>query len=202
MPGTMEHTNIPQRSLRVWADAPGKKKIRETVINFLFRFESFADDRNEYKELSLLTVGMVIQETNLPDSVVLTASLDFIETASKFSRTLSLGLTLWGSRAKSRLRQARFHLRRAHKIAPVFDYSRAIVNLEVLHGLLKKRFYWSHISTQLALTIFVTDRNDSNVKNSEYILQKNLRTFCACSAYAFLMSRKRFNIGKMGRLGA
>ena len=198
MPGSVEEAIVPQRTLKIWSDGLWKKEI----INFIFRFESFADERNEYKALSPLTVGTIVKETNLPDAHVLTISLEFLAKATRFSHTLSLGLTSWGSGEKSRLRQARFHLRRAHKIAPVFDYARAIVNLKILHRLLKKCFYWPHITTQLALTIFVTDRNDKTVKNNEYILQKNLRAFCTCSAYAFHMSRKKLNIGKTGQLGS
>ena len=201
MLGSSEEAIVPQRTLKIWADDLQKKKIREKVINFIFRFESFANERNEYKELSPLSVGTIVKETNLPDAPVLTISLDFLVKATRFSQTLRLGLTSWDSGEKSRLRQARFYLRRAHKIAPVFDYSRAIANLKVLHVLLKKCFYWPHITTQLALTIFVTDRNDATIQDNEYILQKNLRAFCACSAYAFHMSRKKLNIGKTRRLG-
>ncbi|MHA1391817.1 MAG: hypothetical protein ACTSQT_06200, partial [Promethearchaeota archaeon] len=85
-------------------------------------------------------------------------------------------------------------------IAPVFDYSRAIANLEILHKLLKKKFFWIRITTQLALIIFVTDRNDPTIAKNEYILQKNLRTFCACSAYAFHMARKKLDIDKTGHI--
>ena len=202
MPETMEHAIVPQRNLRTWADAPKEEEIREKIINFFFRFGSFADERNGYKELSPLLVGTIAKETDLPDSMVLTASLDFLTKANKFSKSLSLGLTSWGSGEKSKLLQARFHLRRAYRIAPVFNYSRAVANLEILHGLFKRNFYWPHITTQLALVIFVTDKNDATIQNSEFILQKNLRAFCACSAYAFHMSRKRLKIGKMGRVGS
>ena len=141
-----------------------------------------------------------MKETNLPYSVVLTTALGFITEATQFSHSLRLGLVSWGTRDKSILRQAKFYLRKAHKIAPVFDYSRAITNLEILHKFLKKIFYWPRITTKLALTLFVTDRNDSTITKSEYILQKNLRTFCACSAYAFHMARKKLNIDKTGRV--
>ena len=50
------------------------------------------------------------------------------------------------------------------------------MNLELLHILLGRKFFWPHIPTQLALVIFVTDRNDPNLAKNNYILQKNLRT--------------------------
>ncbi|GAH37231.1 unnamed protein product, partial [marine sediment metagenome] len=172
----------------------------EKVLNHFFRFESFANDTNEYKDLTPLLVDNIVKETNLPDFVVLNTILEFITEASQFSRTLSLGLVSWGSGEKSVLRQAKFYLRKVHKIAPVFDYSRAIANLEILHKLLKKNFFWLRITTQLALIIFVTDRNDPSITKNEFILQKNLRTFCACSAYAFHMARKKLNIDKTGQI--
>jgi len=202
MAETTNDSIVLQSNSKSYRNILRPKVNKEKVINYFFRFGSFANDLNEYNDVNPLSVGTVVKETHLPDSVVLATALKFVAEANQFSRTLSLGLTSWGTAEKSRLRQARFYLRRAYKVAPVFDYSRAIVNLETLHKLLKRRFYWPHITTQLALTIFVTDRNDSTILNNEYILQKNLRAFCACSAYAFHMARKKLNIGKMGRIGA
>ena len=202
MAGSTNDATILQNRLRTYRRAPRDDINKEKVLNYLFRDESFANDNNEYKDLMPFLVGNIVKETNLPDFVVLNTVLEFITDATQFSRTLSLGLVSWGSGEKSVLRQAKFYLRKAHKIAPVFDYSRAIANLEILHKLLKKNFFWLHITTQLALTIFVTDRNDPTITKNEYILQKNLRAFCACSAYAFHMARKKLNIGKMGRLGS
>ena len=187
-----------QNSLRGYRKTPRNDVNKEKVLNYFFRFESFANDTNEYKELTPLLVGNIVKETNLPDFVVLNTVLEFVTEATQFSHALSLGLVSWGSGEKSALRQAKFYLRNVYRIAPVFDYSRAIANLEILHKLLKKNFLWLRITTQLALIIFVTDRNDPTITKNEYILQKNLRAFCACSAYAFHMARKKLKINKMG----
>ena len=199
MAGLTNDAIVLQDGLRVFKEAPEEDTNKEKVLSYFFRFGSFTSDQNEYKDLNLLFVRTIVKETNLPDSVVLTTALKFIAEASQFSQSLSLGLASWGSGEKSKLRQARFYLRKAHKIAPVFDYSRAIANLEILHKLLKIKFFWPHITTQLALTLFVTDRNDSTISPKEYILQKNLRAFCACSAYAFHMARKKLHIDKIGK---
>ncbi len=201
MAGTTNGTIVLQRSMKIWAVDPSKQMIKETVINYFFRFGSFPNNTNKYNSLAPLSIGAIVKETNLPNSVVLTAALKFLTEASKFSRVLGLGTTSWGAGEVSKLRQSRFFLRKAHKIAPIFDYARAIANLKTLHKLLKIHYYWPHITTQLALTIFVTDRNDSTIPNSEYILQKNLRVFCACSAYAFHDARKKLHIGKTGQVG-
>ena len=200
MPGSANDAIVLQSELRAYR-SPSKSEVdRNKVLNYFFRFESFANDNNEYKDLSPLFVRTIVKDTDLSDSIVLRTALKFISEATKFSQLLSLGLVSWGSGEKSKLRQARFYLRRAHKIAPVFDYVRAIVNLEILHKILKKNFYWPRITTQLALTIFVTDRKDRTVTKKEFILQKNLRAFCACSAYAFHMARKKLKIDKMGNV--
>ncbi len=200
MAGLTNDAIVLHNELRAYRNAPRKDVNKEKVLNYFFRFESFANNTNEYKELTPLIVGKIVKETNLPDFVVLNTVFEFITKATQFSRALSLGLISWGSGAKSVLRQTKFYLRNVHRIAPVFNYFRAISNLEILHKLLKKNFFWPRISTQLALTIFVTDRNDPTITKNEYILQKNLRIFCACSAYAFHMSRKKLSIDKTGRL--
>jgi len=189
-----------QNSLRTYRRVPRKDVNKEKVLNYFFRFESFANDTNEYKDLTSLIVGNIVKETNLPEFIVLNTVFEFIIDATQFSHTLSLGLVSWGSGEKSVLRQAKFYLRKVHRIAPVFDYSRATANLEILHKILKINFFWPRITTQLALTIFVTDRNDPTITKNEYILQKNLRAFCVCSAYAFHMARKKLHIDKAGRI--
>ena len=190
--------NFLQNSLRTYRRVPRDHVNKEKVLNYFFRFESFANNTNEYKDLTPLIVKNIVKETNLPDFVVLNTVFEFITDATQFSHTLRLGLVSWGSGEKSGLRQSKFYLRKVHRIAPVFDYPRAISNLEILHKILKKNFFWPHITTQLALTIFVTDRKDPTITKNEYILQKNLRTFCACSAYAFHMARKKLHIDKAG----
>ena len=189
-----------QNGSRAYTRAPRNLVNKEKVLNYFFRFASIANDNNEYKKLTPLLIGNTVKKTNLPYSIVLTSATEFMAEATQFSRILNLGLTSWGSRDKTILRQAKFYLRKAYKIAPVFDYSRAIINLETLHKILKKKFFWPRITTKLALTLFVTDKNDSTIENNDYILQKNLRTFCACSAYAFHMARKKLKIDKMGRI--
>lgn len=198
MAGITNDPIVLQNDLSAFRSAPEGDVNKERVLNYFFRFISFTNNNNELIEVSPLVVGIIVKETNLPDSVVLRTSLKFIAKVSQFRQALSSGLGSWGTGERSKLRQTRFYLRKAHKIAPVFNYSRAIANLEILHKLLKKNFYWPRITTQLALTIFVTDRNDSTITNNEYILQKNLRTFCASSAYAFHMARNKLKIDKTG----
>ena len=200
MAGLTNDTIRLHNGLRTYKSASRDDVNKEKVLNHYFRFESFVNDNNEYKKISPLLISNIVKKTNLPDSVVSNTTMEFVTEATELSHTLGSGLISWGSGDKSILRQAKFYLRKVHKIAPVFDYSRAIANLEILHILLKKKFFWIRITTQLALILFVTDRNDPTITKNEYILQKNLRTFCACSAYAFHNARKKLNIDKLGRV--
>ena len=126
--------------------------------------------------------------------------LKFLKEVKAFNEMLRSGYIAWTPERKRLYRKVRVYLHKAHKIAPVFDYQRAKKNLELLHVLLGRKFYWPHVPTQLALIIFVTDRNDENLTNNNYILQKNLRALCSCSAYAFHMARNKLNINKSGNL--
>jgi len=200
MTGSTNDAIVLQNILRAHKRTPRDNINKEKVLNYFFRFESFANNNNAYKDLSSQLVGNIVKETNLPDLVVVNTVFEFITNATQFNHILTSGLVSWGSGEKSHLRQAKFYLRKAYKIAPVFNYPRAIVNLEILHKLLKKNFFWLHITTQLALTIFVTDRNDSTITKNEHILQKNLRVFCACSAYAFHMARNKLKVNKIGQI--
>ena len=125
---------------------------------------------------------------------------NFLKEVKAFSEMLRSGYIAWTPERKRLFRKVRVYLHKAHKIAPVFDYQRAKKNLELLHVLLGRKFFWPHVPTQLALVIFVTDRKDPNLTNNNFIMQKNLRALCSCSAYAFHMARNKLKINKSGNL--
>ena len=137
---------------------------------------------------------------HVPEILVLDIVSKFLIEIKTFSEMLRSGYIAWTPEKKRLYRKVRVYLHKAHKIAPIFDYQRAKKNLELLHILLARNYFWPHITTQLALVIFVTDRNDSNLPFNNYILQKNLRSFCSCSAYAFHMARNKLKINKNGNL--
>jgi hypothetical protein len=100
----------------------------------------------------------------------------------------------WEHDLKKLNRKARIQLHRIYRFAPVFNYNRARKNLEILHVALNRKLFWPQINTQLAIVIYVTDKNDKNLQNNERILQKNIRALCNCSAYAFHRTRNILNI--------
>jgi len=97
----------------------------------------------------------------------------------------------WDPHKEKLLDNINFFLIRVHFVVPVFDYNRALKNLEILHNNLSKINFWPQICTQIALTVYITDKNGTN---DDKLLQKNIREFCNCSAYAFHRSRNKLRI--------
>ncbi len=173
---------------------------KKRVLDYFFRCESLTKGDNSVIELSHILVKNIAGQTHVPDILVLDIMSKFLKEIKAFSELLRSGYIAWAPEGKRLYRKVRVYLHKAHKIAPIFDYQRAKKNLELLHILLARNYFWPHITTQLALVIFVTDRNDSNSTRNNYILQKNLRAFCSCSAYAFHMARNKLKINKSGNL--
>jgi len=175
--------------------------VRERVLNYFFRCESLVDNNGSVIDLNHLLVENIAKETQIPGDLVLKVLVEFLRRVTYFKQFLESGLITWAPGKQQLLRKVRVYLHKAHRVAPVFDYNRAKRNLELLHVLLGRKFFWPHVPTQLALIIFVTDRNDPNLSDKDYILQKNLRALCSCSAYSFHMARNKLGINKEGVLG-
>ena len=173
---------------------------RETIINFFFRYESLVDDSNIIRAPDSLNLEKIARGTDSSKSVVLYIINSFFRDMKNFHEFLTTRFEDWTPGQKHIYEKLKIYLKRLYATAPIFDYKRAKKNIDILHYLLSKKYYWPHITTQLALLIFVTDRNDVNVQKQAYILQKNLRMLCTCSAYAFHSARNRLNISKEGKL--
>ena len=98
----------------------------------------------------------------------------------------------WSHDVRGLARKARIYLHKIHRLAPVFDYKRARGNLLKLHRLFRHHNFWPVVSTQLALTVFVTDHMKRD--GSSPLQQVNIIYLCVSSAYAFHMARKRINL--------
>ena len=174
--------------------------VKKGILDYFFRCESLLDNNGEVVRLSYFLVENIAKETQTSDSLVLEVMGQFLKRVVYFKQFLESGLIAWAPGKQQLYRKVRVYLHKAYKIAPIFDYNRAKKNLEFLHVLLGRKFFWPHVPTQLALVIFVTDRNDANLTNNNYILQKNLRALCSCSAYSFHMARNKLGINKLGVL--
>ena len=200
MAGTTEGALLVHGRIKVQRDSRAIFETRKGILSYFLRFESLEDLKGDFMELNHLLVDRVSKETVASKSFVISTLSHFLADVAGFCEFLRSGLISWNTNDKRLRRKVRLYLHKVHKIAPVFDYHRAVRNLELLHILLRRKFYWPHLSTQLALVVFVTDRNDSAYTDKNYILQKNLRSLCSCSAYAFHMVRNKLGINKEGKL--
>jgi len=173
---------------------------RKAIINFFFRYESLLDNSNKIREPNGLNLELIAEATHTSRSVVLYVLNSFIRELKDFHDLLTTRYENWRPGRRHIYDKLSFFLKRLYVTAPIFDQERAKKNLAALHNLLTINYYWPHITTQLALLIFVTDRNDPNITDKSYILQKNLRMLCTCSAYAFHCARNRLNISKEGNI--
>ncbi|MFX0075082.1 MAG: hypothetical protein ACFE96_06550 [Candidatus Hermodarchaeota archaeon] len=173
---------------------------KEEIINFFFRFESLVDDNNKIRTPESLNLERITKKTSMSKSLVLYVLNIFFRELNEFHNFLNTRYENWLPGKNHIYGKLIVYLEKLYDMAPIFNYQRAKKNIDVLHYLLSNCYYWPHITTQLALLIFVTDRNDTNVKDKAYILQKNLRMLCACSAYAFHSARNKLNISKEGNV--
>lgn len=201
MPGTVNQALTLVRETESQDDFTVKPLVKKTILNYFFRCESLLNNNGEVVKLNYFLVESIAKETQISRDLVLEVMEQFLERVVYFKQFLGSGLIAGASGSQQLYRKVRVYLHKTHKLAPVFDYGRAKRNLELLHVLLGRRFFWPHMTTQLALVIFVTDRNDPDLTEDNYILQKNLRTLCSCSAYAFHMVRNKLGINKKGVLG-
>lgn len=101
----------------------------------------------------------------------------------------------WSPAPQTLYRKARIYLHKIHRVAPIFDYDRAKVNLASLQKLFFRSGFCPHLTTQLALTIFITDLKSEEREEESFkpIIQRNIRMITSCSAYAFHYSRNKIN---------
>ncbi len=200
MAGTINQTVALVRGTDSQSDLSEKFLAKKEILEYFFRCESLVDKNGEVIKLDHILVENIARGTQTSDDLVLEVMGRFLERIAYFKQFLESGLIAWAPGKQQLYRKVRVYLHKVHKIAPIFDYQRAKKNLELLHVLLSRKFFWPHVPTQIALVIFVTDRRDPNLAKDNYILQKNLRALCSCSAYSFHMARNKLGIDKLGVL--
>lgn len=173
---------------------------RIAIINLIFRYESLIDDNNKVRTPDSLNLDKIAEKAKTSKGVVLYVFNNFLRQLKDFHDFLTTRYEKWTPGKRHIYEKLNLYLEKLHVTAPIFNFQRAKKNIDVLHYLLSNSYFWPQITTQLALLIFVTDRNDPDVKEKAYILQKNLRMLCTCSAYAFHCARNRLNISKEGKL--
>jgi len=173
---------------------------KSTVLNYLFRKKCFVDSHERILVLSDFTIKKISQEVNIPFDISEGIIIQCLLNIFYFKRALNCDRFTWNNNMEKLRRRLRVYLYKAHRIAPVFDYKRARINSEILITLMDRCCYFPRFTTQLALVIFVTDVNNQHKIFKTPILQRNLRAFCDCSAFAFHRARNRLRINNQGKI--
>ena len=167
--------------------------LKKIVLNYLFRNISFINNNNRliknYNPSEYIKISSKIQ---IPTSIIKKIIENFLINLKNFKGFLKNCKIQHDP--KNLNRKIRIYLHKIHRIAPIFNYNRARKNLEILQSVLVKKNFWPTMSTQIAVVIYITDKNDDRYPENEKILQKNIRTLCNSSAYAFHRTRNILNI--------
>jgi len=173
--------------------------LKSEVLNYLIRHICFVDQSDKVRNISNKEMKEIEAKTKLSGDLIFHI-IDQFFSNMRFLKTFFTSKKItWEHERTKLMKKVRIYLHKLHKIAPVFSYQRAKENLKILYSLLDLKNHWPHISTQIALVIFITDRNDKTNKSRKYIIQKNLRVLCDCSAYAFHRARNILGINKKGK---
>ncbi|TFF97298.1 MAG: hypothetical protein EU547_04680 [Promethearchaeota archaeon] len=166
------------------------KRLRERLINKLFRIDSILEQPNALAVISAVSqniVKIIAQEELLSETIIETILNQYLTQINGFTDFLANCHISWKHTPNTIFRKARIYLHKIHKIAPVFDYKRARFNLRSLQTFFNRLMIWPHIGTQLALTIYITDLNSTLQKSK--LKPGNIRALTHCSAYAFYQNK-------------
>lgn len=170
--------------------------LKSVVINYLVQNFSLIDNNRKIRELTESELNAIAEETNCFIFLVRKVVKEFTSNLVNFNKFLKNCKVRHDP--KNSNKKVRTYLRKVYRLAPVFDYNRARKNLEILQFHLAQRGMWLKISSQLAIVMYATDKNEVNVRDKKIIqkriIQKNILTMCCCSAFAFHRARNELRI--------
>jgi len=166
------------------------RNAERMVLNTLFRDYCFFSPSQKIRVLTTQEYNKIAVTTGFSPVLIHSTISKFLVNLIYFRRFLRSYQFTYGY-TKS-LKKLNLYLHKFHKIAPIFDYSRAKENARRLKKLLNQLCFMPQFTTQLAIVIFVTDINDKRFEKK--IVQTNLRNLCNCSAYAFHRTRNRLGM--------
>ncbi len=167
-----------------------KGKVKQTVLNYLFRNISFVSKYENVRAITVSEYGQISKAINVPKILVHNYISRFLINLIYFKQFLKRHQITLG--LKEPPRENCVYLHKLYYLAPVFDYKRAKKNAKILKIKLNQLFFWPRVTTQIAIIIFVTDLFDKS--RPQKIIQANLRSLCNCSAYAFHRTRNKIGL--------
>jgi len=169
------------------------KMRKEEILDYFMRMYPLTKYDTTLITRSDQELADIAEKIGLPYNQVYMYIRQFIAQVAYF-RKLSQGCKIRRGSGNME-RKTRIYLHKIHRFAPVFDYKRAKANLRVLYRLFSRQRHFPSISTQLALVIYITDELERDKKDK--LLQKNIRSICCSSAYAYHNAKNRLDIDKL-----
>jgi len=166
--------------------------IRRTVLQTLFQEHFIIENLDETALLQTLPESIyneISRKTSIQEFLVKSIIERFLEQLYYYRKFWKNCHIAWNHQKNRILPKIRIYLHKLYRLAPVFDYRRARTNLRIFHIFLRRENFWPHISTQLAIVIYITDVNDT--QKEKELRNQNIRMLASSSAYAFYGVRKR-----------
>lgn len=165
---------------------------KKRILNYLFRYVAITTKREKIRAIPRIRYREMSNKLKLDFDLIHHVVSKFLVDLIRIKDCINKNDYVLYSKDQSRL--VRSYLHKFHRLAPVFDYRRARENSRILKMKLDHLCFTPHITTQLAVIIYITDKLDHTKKDK--ILQTNLRPFCNCSAYAFHRTRNKLGMNK------
>ncbi len=162
------------------------------ILNYLFRYITFTTRREEIRAIPRILYRQMSNKLQIDITIVHHIVSRFLVDLIRIKKFINENSYVLYS--KNRATLVRSYLHKFYRLAPVFDYNRAKENAKILKIKLDAHYFWPHITTQVAVVIYITDKLDPSQKDK--ILQSNLRSLCNCSAYAFHRSRNKIGLNR------
>ncbi|MFX1237179.1 MAG: hypothetical protein ACFFAS_14905 [Promethearchaeota archaeon] len=169
-------------------------ETRSLILNVLFRKISITRKGKIRQELTPDEYKLLSDISHISIPIINQIVPKFLKNIKKIHDFMSSKPHRRGYDPKLFKMRVKSFLRLIHRFSPIFDFYRAEVNLIILHDKLKKILFLPRMTTQIAITIFVTDKNDEKTSIRGPILQNNLRYLSCCSAYAFHRTRNMLKL--------
>lgn len=166
------------------------KEIKQSILNYLLckysiTYVNYETEivpcfsNRQYEKISTKTVA----HYNITKKTI----EKFLRDLKSFQMFLNRCTIKWNLKHNNIYNKVRIYLHKLYRLAPVFDYKRARTNLKSLHKFFKVVHFWPQISTQMALVLYITDKND--YFRQKKLMNTNIRAITNCSAYAFYRSK-------------
>lgn len=165
---------------------------REKVLRILFQSYSIVKNNDDTKLMRKLSDDLyfkISRDSDIQQFLVKIVIERFLNELHNFRKFWTQCHIPWNHKKNRIFSKMRIYLHKLYRLAPVFDYKRARVNLQIFQQFLMRENFWPHISTQLAIVIYITDQNDDIYWKRLRV--QNIRLLANTSAYAFYGTRNK-----------